>query len=115
SIFPGALLFLCAFVGVRTHAQHLLRALLVSYARGLPFRRRRSFPRSWASLVERREGGGGATSVVAEIVSTRDSFAPLGDIPSESFRRQLHEVADWIADYRASLGERIVALQTEAG
>jgi aromatic-L-amino-acid/L-tryptophan decarboxylase len=66
-------------------------------------------------LAEWWEGGGGATSLVAEIVSTRDSFAPLGDIPSESFRRQLHEVADWIADYRASLGDGIVAPKTEAG
>jgi aromatic-L-amino-acid/L-tryptophan decarboxylase len=65
--------------------------------------------------VERREGGGRATSRVAEIVSTRDSFAPLGDIPSENFRQQLHEVADWIADYRGSIGDRIVASKTEAG
>jgi aromatic-L-amino-acid decarboxylase len=28
---------------------------------------------------------------------------PLGDLPDEEFRRLLHEVADWIADYRANL------------
>ena len=65
--------------------------------------------------MERRAGGGDATSLVGEIVSTRDSFAPLGDIPSQTFRRQLHEMADWIADYRASIGDRIIAPKTEAG
>jgi len=48
-------------------------------------------------------------------VNTRDSFAPLGDIPIENFRRQLHQVADWIADYRASIGDRAVSPKTEAG
>jgi aromatic-L-amino-acid decarboxylase len=52
---------------------------------------------------------------MGEIVSTHDSFAPLGDIPSENFRCQLHQVADWIADYRASIGDRNVAPKTEAG
>jgi aromatic-L-amino-acid decarboxylase len=65
--------------------------------------------------VERRAGGGGATSLVTEIVITRDSCAPLGDVPSENFRRQLHQLADWIADYRASIGDRIVAPKTEGG
>jgi len=48
-------------------------------------------------------------------VSTRDSFAPLGDIPPENFRRQLHQLADWIADYRASIGDRTVARNTKPG
>jgi aromatic-L-amino-acid decarboxylase len=48
-------------------------------------------------------------------VSTRDSFESLGDIPSEDFRRHLHQLADWIADYRASMGDRIVAPKTDAG
>jgi aromatic-L-amino-acid/L-tryptophan decarboxylase len=65
--------------------------------------------------VERWAGGGRATSLVGEIVSSRDSLAPLGDTPSENFRRQLHELADWIADYRASISDRIVAPKTEAG
>jgi aromatic-L-amino-acid/L-tryptophan decarboxylase len=66
-------------------------------------------------MAERRAGGGNADSIVGEIVSTRDSLAPLGDIPTHNFRRQLHQLADWIADYRASIGERIVAGNTEAG
>lgn len=48
-------------------------------------------------------------------MSTRDSFASLGDIPSEEFRCQLHQLADWIADYRAGIGDRIVAPKAEAG
>lgn len=34
---------------------------------------------------------------------------PLGDLPDEEFRRLLHEVADWIADYRAQIGTRRVS------
>src|SRR5262249_40391516 len=33
----------------------------------------------------------------------------LGDISPESFRRQLHLVADWIADYREKIDERAVS------
>jgi aromatic-L-amino-acid decarboxylase len=33
----------------------------------------------------------------------------LGDLPDEEFRRLLHEVADWVADYRASIEERRIA------
>ena len=29
----------------------------------------------------------------------------LGDVPPEEFRKQLHQVADWIADYREKIGE----------
>ena len=28
----------------------------------------------------------------------------LGDIPPDLFRKHLHEVADWIADYRENIG-----------
>jgi aromatic-L-amino-acid/L-tryptophan decarboxylase len=28
----------------------------------------------------------------------------LGDVPSQNFREQLHELADWIADYRETIG-----------
>ena len=65
--------------------------------------------------MERRAGRGRATSRVGEVVSTRDSVAPLGDTPSEDFRRQLHQLADWIADYRTSISDRMVAPTTEAG
>ena len=64
--------------------------------------------------MERRAGRGRASSL-RKIVNTRDSFAPLGDIPSDNFRRQLHELADWIGDYRASIGSREVARTVEAG
>lgn len=33
----------------------------------------------------------------------------LGDIPSEQFRAHLHQLADWIADYRENLDKRPVA------
>ena len=33
-----------------------------------------------------------------------DETDPLGDIPADEFRRHLHEVADWIADYRENIG-----------
>src|SRR4029453_4438489 len=33
----------------------------------------------------------------------------LGDTPPEEFRKQLHELADWIADFRESLGSLRVA------
>jgi len=28
---------------------------------------------------------------------------PLGDVPIAEFRRQLHELADWTADYREKI------------
>ena len=65
--------------------------------------------------MERRAGRGRTTSLAGQIVSTRDSFAPLGDIPPEDFRRQLHQLADWIVDYRGTIGDRIVAPQSEPG
>jgi aromatic-L-amino-acid decarboxylase len=48
-------------------------------------------------------------------VSPRDSFAVLGDTPSEDFRRQLHQLADWIADYRTNITDRTVAPKIKAG
>ncbi len=33
----------------------------------------------------------------------------LGDVPSRNFREQLHELADWIADYRENIGALPVA------
>ena len=37
----------------------------------------------------------------------------LGDLPDEELRRRLHEVADWIADYRAGIeSRRVVPEQT---
>jgi aromatic-L-amino-acid decarboxylase len=65
--------------------------------------------------VERWARRGRATSRVGEIVSARDLFASLGDTPWEHFRRQIHQLADWIVDYRANISDRIVAPNTEAG
>ena len=39
----------------------------------------------------------------------------LGDIPSEQFRAHLHQLADWIADYRENLDERPVAPNEKPG
>src|SRR5438876_6303155 len=39
----------------------------------------------------------------------------LGDTPPEEFRKQLHELADWIADFRQSLGSLRVAPNDKPG
>lgn len=39
----------------------------------------------------------------------------LGDLPQEEFRRLLHDVADWVADYRATLESRRVAPEHRPG
>jgi aromatic-L-amino-acid decarboxylase len=39
----------------------------------------------------------------------------LGDLPDEEFRRLLHEVADWIADYRAGIETRRVVPEQTPG
>ena len=33
----------------------------------------------------------------------------LGDIPAEAFRKHLHEVADWIADYRENIAQHRIS------
>lgn len=40
---------------------------------------------------------------------------PLGDIPVAEFRKQLHELADWIADYRENIGGIRVAPKDKPG
>ena len=40
---------------------------------------------------------------------------PLGDVSPELFRRQLHQVADWIADYREKIAERPVSSPAPPG
>ena len=40
---------------------------------------------------------------------------PLGDTPPEEFRKQLHELADWIADFRQNLGSLRVAPNDKPG
>ena len=39
----------------------------------------------------------------------------LGDIPVEEFRKRLHELADWIADYREHIAERRIAPNDRPG
>src|SRR4051812_37166900 len=39
----------------------------------------------------------------------------LGDVPSDEFRRQLHQLADWIADYRANIGQLPVSPSAPPG
>jgi aromatic-L-amino-acid decarboxylase len=40
---------------------------------------------------------------------------PLGDVPPAEFRRQLHELADWIADYRKKIETLPVAPNAKPG
>src|SRR5438477_1506887 len=39
----------------------------------------------------------------------REEQAELGDVAPEIFRDQLHQLADWIGDYRENIGERRIA------
>jgi aromatic-L-amino-acid decarboxylase len=39
----------------------------------------------------------------------------LGDVPPEAFRKQLHQLADWIADYRENIGKLPVAPNAKPG
>lgn len=39
----------------------------------------------------------------------------LGDIPIAEFRRQLHKLADWIADYREKIAERPISRNVQPG
>src|SRR5438105_2866602 len=41
--------------------------------------------------------------------------AALGDIPADVFRQHLHQVADWIADYREKIAERRIAPDAKPG
>jgi aromatic-L-amino-acid decarboxylase len=44
-----------------------------------------------------------------------ESVAPLGDLPAEVFRKHLHEVADWIADYRENIGKQRISPAAKPG
>jgi aromatic-L-amino-acid decarboxylase len=39
----------------------------------------------------------------------------LGDVPADEFRKQLHQLADWIADFRENIGELPVAPHDKPG
>jgi aromatic-L-amino-acid decarboxylase len=45
----------------------------------------------------------------------KDRQDDLGDVPPEEFRRQLHELADWIADYREKIETLPVAPNARPG
>src|SRR2546421_10964824 len=45
----------------------------------------------------------------------KDRQDNLGDIPIAEFRKQLREVADWIADYREKIGERPISSNVRPG
>lgn len=65
----------------------------------------------------RNETNAFMTQFDPEEVASRQ-FAPtpdLGDLTSEEFRRHLHEVADWIADYRATIETRRVIPERQPG
>jgi len=46
---------------------------------------------------------------------SRRKHGQLGDTPSEEFRKQLHELADWIADFRENIGTLRVAPDRKPG
>jgi aromatic-L-amino-acid decarboxylase len=43
------------------------------------------------------------------------SPAPVGDLPPEALRAHLHRIADWIADYRATIEQRPIAPHVRPG
>ncbi len=45
----------------------------------------------------------------------KNSQHELGDTPPEEFRRELHELADWIADFRQRMGSLRVAPNDKPG
>jgi len=45
----------------------------------------------------------------------KTSVPDLGDLPADVFRRHLHEVADWIADYREQIATRPIAPNARPG
>jgi aromatic-L-amino-acid decarboxylase len=45
----------------------------------------------------------------------RSELDMLGDVPPEEFRKQLHQIADWIADYRENIDKLPVAPNAKPG
>src|SRR6266700_660517 len=45
----------------------------------------------------------------------KDRQENLGDVPAAEFRRQLHELADWIAGYREKIAERPISRNLQPG
>lgn len=48
-------------------------------------------------------------------MNPQTSSLGLGDLPNDEFRRLLHEVADWVAEYRADLETRRIAPENRPG
>src|SRR5688500_4554679 len=42
-------------------------------------------------------------------------LGPLGDLPPEVLRAQLHRMADWVADYRETIERRAITPSAEPG
>src|SRR5205809_6114685 len=47
--------------------------------------------------------------------TANNTMSELGDIPADVFRKHLHEIADWIADYREHIAERPIAPNAKPG
>ena len=45
----------------------------------------------------------------------KENLAESGDIPAEEFRKHLHAVADWIADYREKIAEQRISPREKPG
>jgi len=45
----------------------------------------------------------------------KDRQQELGDVPPEIFRQQVHELADWIADYREKIADRPISRNVQPG
>jgi aromatic-L-amino-acid/L-tryptophan decarboxylase len=58
---------------------------------------------------------GCAARRVAATKTMQDRQQDFGDTPPEEFRKQLHELADWIADFREHIGELRVAPNDKPG
>ncbi|MEP6936731.1 MAG: pyridoxal-dependent decarboxylase [Chthoniobacterales bacterium] len=46
---------------------------------------------------------------------TEQATGQLGDIPPEEFRKHLHEIADWIADYRENISQLPISPNAKPG
>ena len=44
-----------------------------------------------------------------------DTYSPLGDLPPSEMRDALHRMADWIADYRETIGTRSIVPHVQPG
>ena len=57
----------------------------------------------------------GRASARPGLEESRPSVNELGDIPADAFRKHLHQIADWIADYRENIAERPIAPNAKPG